>query len=97
VLHIVIRLGLIGFFGGTWGTPATSASGEPPSAREVAALYATVGRDLKALQDTKGLEATIELWPRYRWIRINEAMATPEKREEAATLLHALVSEIRSR
>ncbi|HSD89371.1 MAG TPA: hypothetical protein VLB44_17700 [Kofleriaceae bacterium] len=97
MLHVVIRLGLIGFFGGTWGTPGPSVTVEPPSAREVASLYASVGRELKVLQDAKGLDATIELWPRYRWIRINEAMATPEKRAETATLLHDLVSEIRSR
>jgi len=97
VLHVFIRLGLVGFFGGTWGTGGASATVEPPSAREVATLYATVGRDLKVLQDAKGLEATIELWPRYRWIRINEAIATPEKRAETATLLEGLVTEIRSR
>jgi serine/threonine protein kinase len=60
------------------------------SASEVAQLYARVGRMLKAYERDRGMEATIDYWPRYRWIRINEAIATPEKRNETFKMLSRL-------
>jgi serine/threonine protein kinase len=61
-----------------------------PSATEVAQLYAQVGRALKAYEQTHGMDATIDYWPRYRWIRINEAIATAEKRNETFKMLTRL-------
>jgi hypothetical protein len=65
-----------------------------PSASEVAQLYALVGRELKAYERDHGMEATIDYWPRYRWIRINEAIATPEKRNETFKMLSRLRSDL---
>jgi hypothetical protein len=65
----------------------TSASG-------VAQLYGAVGRELKALDVRKGSTATSALWPRYLRIRINDALATPEKRAEAHRALSTLRTEI---
>jgi serine/threonine-protein kinase len=68
-----------------------------PSANEVAQLYALVGRALKAYERDHGMEATIDFWPRYRWIRINEAIATPEKRNETYKMLSRLRTDLDSR
>ena len=69
-----------------------------PSASELATLYAAVGRELKALDRSKGEDATIDLWPRYRWIRINEALgAAPAKRTEVASMLAELHHDIAAR
>ncbi|HEX5062909.1 MAG TPA: serine/threonine-protein kinase [Kofleriaceae bacterium] len=69
---------------------------EPPSAAAVAKLYGAVGRELSALEAKKGMDATIELWPRYRWIRINEWITTPERRAHIATQLERLRTDIKA-
>jgi serine/threonine protein kinase len=69
---------------------------EPPSAAEVATLYGVLGRELKATETAKGMEATIDLWPRYRWIRINEWITTPERRTHVARLLERLHADLRA-
>ncbi len=69
---------------------------EIPTAAEVARLYAVVGRELSSLETTKGMEATIELWPRYRWIRINEWITTAERRSHVSELLERLRLDIKA-
>jgi serine/threonine protein kinase len=69
----------------------------PPSASDVAKLYGAVGRELKALDDLKGMDATIELWPRYRWIRINEWITTPQRRAQITQELERLRADIKAR
>ena len=78
---------------------AFRASADAPSRSglEVAQLYVTVGRELVALDRARGQTATCDLWPRFRWIRINEYLTTPEKRMVAAELLDKLRDEIRTR
>jgi eukaryotic-like serine/threonine-protein kinase len=58
-------------------------------AAAIAARYSSVGQKLKAL----GPAAT-DLWPRYRLIRIQDVMSSPEKRAEAAQILGKLEREI---
>lgn len=65
-----------------------------PTAAEIAKLYAVIGRELTALEATKGMDATIDLWPRYRWIRINEWITTPERRAHVVELLERLRADI---
>ena len=72
-----------------------SAVSEAPSAREVATLYGSVGRELSTLEQTHGMGATIDLWPRYRWIRINDAIGTPESRVKTTVMLQRLLQDIR--
>jgi len=72
-----------------------SAVAMPPSATELATLYATVGRELTTLEQNRGMVATIDLWPRYRWIRINDAIATPEERVRTTVMLQHLRQDIR--
>ncbi|MBL9014694.1 MAG: serine/threonine protein kinase [Myxococcales bacterium] len=60
-------------------------------AAAIAARYSSVGQKLKAL----GPAAT-DLWPRYRLIRIQEVMASPEKRADASQILGKLEAEIRA-
>ena len=74
--------------------PVTS---EPPTATTLAALYGSVGRELKSLDAHQGEDATIDLWPRYRWIRINESIVTPDKRQRAADMLARLREDITAR
>ncbi len=76
--------------------PAPQPAAAPPSAEEVAALYGALGRELKALEAAKGMDSTMELWPRYRWIRINEWLGTPERRTQVAQLLQKLRDEVRA-
>ncbi len=68
-----------------------------PTANEVATLYGAVGRSLGHLQQHKGSDATIELWPRFRHIRINDAIATAASRDETHKLLQQLQRDIDSR
>jgi outer membrane biosynthesis protein TonB len=49
------------------------------------AQYSTVGRDLKALGDKAA-----DLWPRYRRIQLNDALATAATRSEASAILSEL-------
>jgi hypothetical protein len=82
------------------GPPAASkpapAPVDAPTAADVAKLYGAVGRELKALDSAKGLDATIDLWPRYRWIRFNEWITTPEKRARITRELERLRADIRA-
>ena len=69
----------------------------PPSASELVSLYTSVGRNLRDLDRTRGDAATYDLWPRFRWIRINEYLASPDKRRVAADLLGHLATDITTR
>jgi hypothetical protein len=80
----------------TASAPTAAPSVVPPSAAEVARLYGALGRELKALDAKKGMDATIELWPRYRWIRINEWITTPERRAQIARELERLRVDIKA-
>ncbi len=68
-----------------------------PSAADVAALYGAVGRALGHLQQSKGSDATIDLWPRFRHIRINDAIATAESRTETHRALQQLQRDVDAR
>jgi len=78
------------------GSGSAKPAIEPPTAAEVAKLYGAVGRELSALETKKGMDATIDLWPRYRWIRINEWITTPERRAHIATQLVRLRADIKA-
>src|SRR5205085_2580915 len=65
-----------------------------PTASELAQLYAAVGRELSALEAKKGANAAIDLWPRYRWIRINDALATQDLRTRTYEILQRLRKDI---
>lgn len=58
-------------------------------------LYQRVGRELRAYSQIHRDDAQ-ELWARYRWIRIHDAMTRPDKRDETMQILerlHARVSD----
>jgi len=82
-------------------TPATKTMQETPSsapsASDVAALYGVVGRALGQLQQAKGSDATIDLWPRFRYIRINDAIVTPDSRRDTQKLLRELQRDVDAR
>jgi serine/threonine protein kinase len=70
---------------------------DAPTATVVADLYGVVGRGLGHLQQTKGSDATIDLWPRFRHIRINDAIATPDGRRATQRLLQDLQRDMAAR
>lgn len=52
-------------------------------------LYKEVGRALSQLQKVNAEKAD-ELWTRYRWIRLSDALTSPEKRAAIVPILDAL-------
>jgi len=69
-------------------TPVVNA----PTVEQLAKLYMKVGRELKDAAEIDR-NATIDLWPRYRWVNFMEAIRTPEKRAAAAVVLEKLLEE----
>jgi serine/threonine-protein kinase len=61
-----------------------------PTAAEVAQFYAAVGRKLSALEKARGLPATLDLWPRYRNIRIQALLERPEDRRRGTARLQEI-------
>ena len=61
-----------------------------PTATELAQLYVKTARELTALERTRGIDAAIDLWPRFRWIRINDALVSLPKRVETVQILEQL-------
>jgi serine/threonine-protein kinase len=78
-------------------TTVQETPSESPTAAHVAALYGSVGRSLGHLQQTKGSDATIDLWPRFRHIRINDAITTAESRVTTQSALRKLQKDIDAR
>jgi hypothetical protein len=80
--------------------PASSTSkpvasfGADTSSNGVAHTYGVVGAELKALEDKRGGDATSDLWPRFRLIRIADAMTSADKRTETAAALARLHRDI---
>jgi serine/threonine-protein kinase len=66
-------------------------------ASSLASQYKLVGSQLKTLEESKGRDATTDLWARYRFIRISDAMSTQQKRDATAAILSKLTSEIATR
>jgi hypothetical protein len=74
------------------GRPVKPAAAASPAA--VAKLYASVGKQLKALDQARGSAATADLWLLYLRVRINDVIVNPVKCAEADALLHDLDDEI---
>jgi hypothetical protein len=69
----------------------------PLTATSVAELYASVGRQLKALDETHGSTATATLWPLYLRIHINDVISDPGKLSDASTLLYRIEDQVARR
>jgi hypothetical protein len=67
-----------------------------PSAAELAQYYAAVGRRLGYLEKNFGQAVTLDLWPRYRNIRIQAVLAQPDDRRTATATLKELEKSIDS-
>jgi serine/threonine-protein kinase len=67
--------------------PPSNPTSLTPSAAELAQLYAAVGRKLSALERAQGQDATLDLWPRYRNIRIQAVLVDADDRSDAAVRL----------
>jgi serine/threonine protein kinase len=76
------------------GTKPTPTSTPDTSSATVANLYGVVGRELKALDDKRGSEIAQPMWHRFRVLRINDALQTPEKRAAAERVLSQLRKDI---
>jgi Protein kinase domain len=84
------------------GSTAGSSALIPPvlpttTAADIVQRYTEVGHALKILDADRGSGVTEDLWPVFRIIRINEAIADPQKREEAEVLLRRLQDLIAAR
>ncbi|MBX3162821.1 MAG: hypothetical protein KF773_43065, partial [Deltaproteobacteria bacterium] len=75
-------------------TPAPSAEVTNASITD---LYRTVGLSLKKLDATRGEEATYDLWPRYRHIRIADSFTSRTRLLAAHDMLRALERDISTR
>ncbi len=69
----------------------------PVDATTLAAQYKAVGAQLAALQQSKGADATADLWPRYRFVNISKAMGSQTARDEANHILSKLAGDIKTR
>ena len=74
--------------------PPTDTKPKTVDAGALVAQYRTVAAELKALEQSKGADAASDLQSRYRMIRITDALATQDKRDEAAALLSKLHADI---
>jgi hypothetical protein len=61
-----------------------------PTATELAQLYVKTARELSALERAKGTDAAIDLWPRFRWIRLSDALTSLPQRIESYQILDQL-------
>ena len=71
--------------------PATAPD---TSSTTVANLYGIVGRELKALDTKRGPDVAQPMWGRFRQLRINDALQTPENRAAAEKMLSQLRRDI---
>jgi hypothetical protein len=69
----------------------------PVTAAGVAELYASVGRQLKALDEAHGSAATANLWPLYLRIHINDVISDPTKLADASTQLYRIEDQVSRR
>ncbi len=84
--------------GGSAASPVSSSpEDQPATAASVAQLYADVGQALKELDQGRGARVTVDLWPLFRLIRINDVIADPVKRDETVVLLRRLHDQIAER
>ena len=82
------------------GAPLASITSQPSheaTAAEVAEHYALVGRALSNLEHRHGLDATLDLWPRFRHIRINDAISTRDQRLATTRTLVELQHDVATR
>jgi serine/threonine-protein kinase len=77
--------------------PGAAAARAAPTAAAVAELYGSIGRALKRLDDAGSRDATYDLWPRFRYIRIFDALRAAEARVQAYDELRYLEREIARR
>ena len=79
--------------------PITEEAASEPTPHALLDLYVATGRALRELGDARWPPMT-DLWARYRYIRINDALATAARRADAARQLRALqhdIAELRPR
>jgi hypothetical protein len=73
---------------------APFAEAAPPSApitaASVAQHYIDVGRKIRRFAQDRGAEAASKLWERFRYIRINDALIDPAKRDETDARLRRI-------
>ena len=78
-------------------TPAVAGPSKPPKAPTAVTVtveYQRVGRALLALQDQRGRFDCDDLVPRFRAIKLDQAVATPTARVAAAATLAEIATKI---
>ena len=74
--------------------PLTMVEGKPMTAAQLMVEYQRIGRDLVKLQELRGTECTLELWPRFRAIKLDEMCKTAESRLDLEAELKDLRAKI---
>src|SRR5512143_1539365 len=74
--------------------PLTIVEGKPMTAAQLMVEYQRIGRDLVKLQELRGTECTLELWPRFRAIKLDEMCKTAESRLDLESELKDLRAKI---
>jgi hypothetical protein len=74
--------------------PVTMVEGKPMTTPELMVEYQRIGRDLKKLQDLRGTDCTLDLWPRFRAIKLDDMCKTAETRLELEGMLRDLRTKI---
>jgi hypothetical protein len=65
-----------------------------PATTDVLVQYQRVGRELFKLEELRGHRSCAELWPVFRTIKLDAALATPEARTSTAAMLSELQLQI---
>jgi hypothetical protein len=73
---------------------APAARAIVPNATALMVSYQRIGRELMQLQSFRGTECTLDLWPTFRAIKLDTALATPEARAQTAATLTEMASRI---
>lgn len=93
VKRALIVLMLAGVASADAPPPAAPPPPPAPTANALAKLYVEVGQELMRVS-RRDSRLTANLWPRYRWIHLLDAMSTPAKRLEAQDLLDRLHADL---
>jgi len=76
------------------GKPPVAKKPTAPTATALMVSYQRIGRELMRLQSFRGTDCTLDLWPTFRSIKLDTALATPESRTQTAATLSEIATRI---
>lgn len=91
---ILLSLGVVAALSPSAGADARAPRPKAPTAIRVTVDYQRVGRDLLELRDQRGKFDCGDLIPKFRAIKLDEAVATPASRIATAQTLAEIATKI---